>query len=365
MTGDSRRRALAGGGATGVVHGRWEHGSDFHLTLPRGDADAFPWGRGPVTLWGSGRDALRAVIRRGRQHRGWRRLHCPSFYCQDVVRALAREIDVVLYAESPLEPAPALPRPAAHEVLLVVNVYGLRPRPELPGGAVIEDHTHDPWSDWACSSQAEYAVVSLRKTLPLPDGGALWSPRSAPLPEERAMTSAHAQACLDRLSAMALKTRYLEGRRVAKAAFRALAVAGERAVGAGDAPSGVSGYTRAALPALPTARWRRARSGNRAALRAALGDLPGVSVLDTPFAVTLVFHGTGADERRDRARAALADARVYAAVLWPLESAAVGGIPAEHADLARRLLTLQCDFRYTRRDMMVVAERVRRICAAS
>jgi len=344
---------------------RWEHGSDFHWPVEDGDG-RFPWGAGTVTLWGSGRDALRALIAQGRERLGWRRLYCPSFYCQDVVAALAREIALVVYAESPLRPARVLPRTTADEVLLVVNVYGRRPRPELPGdGVVIEDHTHDPWSDWAFSSRADYAVVSLRKTLPVPDGGALWSPRSLELPEERAPTAEHAQACLDRLSAMVLKAHYLQGHGVSKDAFRSLAVAGERAIATGRETSGVSPLTRARLAALPTTSWREARARNRAVLCTALGDVRGVTVLDAPFAVTLIFDGDGASERRNRARAALADARVYATVLWPLEAPVVAGIPAEHVDLARRVLTLHCDFRYTADDMLRVAERVRRLCTGS
>lgn len=347
------------------VEDRWEHGSDFHLTLESGEA-WWPWGRTAVTLWGSGRDALRAVIAHGRQRGGWRRLYCPSFYCQDVLLALAREIELVVYRDAPLRPAAILPRTAADEALLVVNVYGMRPRPEPAGdGVVIEDHTHDPWSEWACFSRAHYAVASLRKTLPVPDGGALWSPRSLELPEERCPTAAHARACLDRLSAMVLKAHYLRGHEVGKDAFRALAVAGERGLGSGGEISGVSAFTRARLPTLATTRCHAARARNRAVLCEALGRVRGAAVLDTPFAVTLVFDGPGAAARRDRVRAALADTRVYAAVLWPLEPAAVAGIPAAHAELARRVLTLHCDFRYAPGDMLMVAERVRRVCGRS
>ena len=353
---------LTNGDTGAPLDDRWEHGSDFHLTLEGGEG-CYPWGHNAVTLWGSGRDALRALIVHGREQRRWRRLYCPSFYCQDVVLALAREIELVVYAESPLQPATDLPHPGVDELLLVVNVYGMRPRPELVGdGVVIEDHTHDPWSDWAFASQAHYAVVSLRKTLPVPDGGALWSPRSLKLPAERVPTAEHAGACLDRLSAMVLKAHYLGGHGISKDAFRAIAVAGERTMATGREASGVSAFTRARLPGLPTKRWSELRARNRAVLCAALAELRGASVLDTPFAVTLIFDGHGAAERRDRARAALAEARVYAPVIWPLGAGAIAGIPEAHVDLARRVLTLHCDFRYTTDDMLKLAERVRRVC---
>jgi hypothetical protein len=40
---------------------------------------------------------------------------------------------------------------------------------------LVEDHSHDPFSPWAVGSSADYAFCSLRKTLPVPDGGLLWS----------------------------------------------------------------------------------------------------------------------------------------------------------------------------------------------
>ena len=44
---------------------------------------------------------------------------------------------------------------------------------EHPSIVLIEDHIHDPLSDWSQSSNADYAVASLRKTLPVPIGAML------------------------------------------------------------------------------------------------------------------------------------------------------------------------------------------------
>jgi hypothetical protein len=54
-------------------------------------------------------------------------------------------------------------------------------------------------------------------------------------------------------------------------------------------------------------------------------------------------------------RAFLAD-DVYPAILWPLDEPAVDGIPAEHVDLARRILSIHCDQRHGTADMIRVAE---------
>jgi hypothetical protein len=334
---------------------RWEHGSDFHWCSERGTLDA-PWTVRPHTLWGSGRDALRALLGWGRERHGWRRVLVPTFFCPDVVEALSRELAVEVYPDSPLDPSPRSIDASERDVVLVVNPYGMRASTRIETrGLLVEDHTHDPLSAWAVESEAEYAIASLRKTLPLPDGGVLWSPRGRALPPERAATRTHLRAALDRLAGMVLKRRYLDGEDVAKAAFRAAATRGQRRIGAGEI-SGITPLSRAVLPTLPGQAWRRTRGKRLAAFRDALGQVTGARLLDAPFAATLLFD---TPEGRERVRRALLQARIYPAVLWSLEERAVTGLPARHVDLSRRVLSLHCDFRYTDDDMRRVAATVR------
>ena len=340
---------------------RWEHGSDLHLSRETGGLEA-PWTAGGATLWGSGRDALRALQRFGRKEEGWRRVLVPNFFCGEVVSALARELPVAFYGDAPDGPLPARVDAERGDVLLVVNTFGGRdPSRVQTGAVVVEDHTHDPLSPWAFGTRADYAVASLRKTLPLPDGGVLWSPTGAPLPPEAVPTLAHRRAAGDRLLAMALKRAYLAGGSVEKGAFRARAVAGERAIGRGEI-SGITAASRARLPTLPGARWRERRARNLGAFRAALGPLPGVRLLDAPFAATLLFDDP---ILRERVRSALLAASVYPAVLWPLEAGEGAALPRDHVHLSRRLLSLHCDYRYDVDDMERVARMVRAASAAA
>lgn len=336
---------------------RWEHGSFFHLSLQTGALEA-PWSRGPSTLWGSGRDALRALLAWGRERLGFERILVPSFFCPEVTSALSRELPVAIYPDGPEEEPLARVDTSDRDVLLVVNTYGMRARPRLDTRAVVlEDHSHDPLSAWAFESVADYAVASLRKTLPLPDGGVLWSPKRRALPTERRWTAVHARAVANRLAAMAWKRQYLEGLPLDKETFRARALAGEASIGRGEI-SGITPLSRERLPALPARAWRERRARNLAAFRSALGELPGVRVLDAPFAATLVFDSAG---RRERVRTALVAARVYPAVLWPLEGDLHPQVPPRHRELSRRVLSLHCDFRYGEEDMERVAEAVRRV----
>src|SRR4051794_34841581 len=219
---------------------RVEYGSDLHwVASPEGTSPGgprpFPW---PVDspLFGSGRDALRVLVDWGMRERGWRRIWLPSYYCQEVPAALrsldSPELRVCAYADSLDRPQPALEGLPIepHDIVVVANQLGLRRQPNLPVSAenveFIEDHSHDLAATWAMHSRAHYAFASLRKTLPLPDGGVAWSPRGLPLPPEPELTDGHASAALARLSGMILKGQYLAGAAVPKATYLAEARCG-------------------------------------------------------------------------------------------------------------------------------------------
>jgi hypothetical protein len=343
-----------------AMRARWEHGSDFAMTQEAGTL-ASAWCERPHGLWGSGRDAMRALLQWGRRERGWTRVQMPSFYCQDVVVALARELPVALYPDSPDEPAPRHVATQPGDVVVAVNLLGTRTAATIECDApIIEDHSHDPFAPWADQSTAEWAVASLRKTLPLPDGGVVWSPKGEPLPVVGAPTDAHLCAAFDRLAGMVLKGHYLAGHDVAKDSFRARLVAGERSI-ADAAISGISPFSRDRLPTLPARQWRERRLQNLAVFSAALGRARGVRLLPSTFAATLVFDR---EQVATRVRAALVEQRVYPATLWSLHDAQVAGIPDAHRDLSRRVLTLHCDFRYGPDDMQRVAAIVEQALSA-
>jgi hypothetical protein len=299
---------------------------------------------------------MRALLSWGRERNGWKRLLAPTFFCQDVLGALARELPIVLYEDAPHRALPARVDAHRSDVLLVTNIYGMRTQPRIQTDAVLlEDHSHDPLSTWAWASHADYAVASLRKTLPLPDGGVLWSPQGRELPLEREVTDAHLRAAYDRLGAMALKRLYLAGFDVNKRDFRARFAASERFVGVGEV-SGISPFSRARLMSLPAQRWREARLSNLEAFSRAFGEEPRAHLLAAPFGAILLIDSYSL---RERVRKTLIAERIYPAVLWSLETPVTKGIPPDQVALSRRLLHVHCDFRYSREDTAHVASRAR------
>lgn len=339
---------------------RWEHGSDqhwVHATSPV--AASYPWADRGV-LFGTGRHALNGVL----EVTGARRLWIPSFYCPDVIAAIPnKQLVIEVYRESPLDlvdDLSGLPVESG-DIVLVQNLFGLRlGPPKLPAGAVVlEDHTHDPTSPWATSSRADYCFSSLRKLLPVADGGVAWSPVGRALPSEPLLDPAHANAALDRLTGILLKAAYLVGGAIDKAVYRAHLVAGERALAHG-AQTTLLPLTRGCLSGFPIASWRAARNANVRAFADALGRPEGAFLLAPPrgavaFTATLCF---ATPELRERVRQALIAAQIYPAVLWPLETASYV-VPRDEVALSRRLFSLHCDHRYTAADLERVATEVK------
>ena len=343
---------------------RWEHGSEFHwfaAARSKVKPAGHPW-LGRALLFGSGRDGLRSLIRHGAEVLGWKRILVPSFLCQEVVAALISEsLRVEAYQDDPQEQIHA-PHPGRGDALLVVNTFGVRPRwrrPRACAGAVIEDHTHDPWSHWAQTSDADYCVASLRKTLPVPDGGVVWSPREEPMPAVPELTAAHHAAASRKLEAMLLKALFLEGGCVKKEAFRSLALSGEGGI-ANPEVSTIHPVSAAVVDSMQPAPWRARRIKNFRTLTRCLDDRPEFTILhprgrgSCAFSAVLVCAESSI---RNRLLCGLIERRIYPAVLWPLEERRLD-LPLQSVELSRRVLSIHCDGRYDEADMVRVASAI-------
>jgi len=348
-----------------VIPERWESGSEYHwLGLPAPvPAEEAPWASGLLVF--SGRDALRLLLRHGFEDRGWRRLWVPEYYCQHVAAALVRPgLELRPYPDHPGRPTPDLPDGRPGDAILVMNYFGLREavHPSRRDGVdIVEDHSHDPWSPWARTSTADFGIASLRKTLPLSDGGVLWSPRLHALPPEPRLTAQRKRAAATKLAAMILKAMYLDGHQIDKAEVRALALQGERdlAVPGISAMSDVAGVV---LRSFPIESWRRTRAANHALLSSLLANVGWARVLQpassagVPFSLAVVADSA---ERRERLRLRLIEASIFPAVLWPLEKTVLP-VGQEAREMSRRVLSIHCDGRYGAGDMQRIGDNVAR-----
>jgi hypothetical protein len=354
----------------------WEHGSDFPLlSLPQHPTHD-PMLVGPHRLvYASGRTALHALLRHARTALNRSRVWIPDYFCQDVVPALrASGVEVVAYPTTPFDREVRLGKGQREgDIVLVVDFFGRTGRAPLVADRkssvmIIEDHTHDPGATWARSSSADWCVASLRKTLPVPDGGLLWSPAGHALPPAPDVSGAHLDAAASKLAAMALKRLYLAGDPVEKPAFRELYARGEQVITHVADAGAASAWTMAMLPWIPLERWRAVRRANHKRLGELLADVPGIEVAApddpasaAPAACILVCPDAAL---RERLRTELVRECIYPAVLWSLEEPAISGVSAAAREISRRVLALHCDMRYTDDDLERVAAVVRSIVAA-
>jgi hypothetical protein len=343
-----------------------EIGSEFHwdpaaLLTPVPGGGPRPLLPAGHALFATGCGALRAVLRlpapRGR-------LHVPSFFCMGVAEALSADVPISWYRHLPDGAGPRLEtlRAVDGDVVLAQNLFGRDHREPWdawmrahPGVTVVEDHSHDPFSGWARTSTAPYAMASLRKTLPLPDGGLLWSPRGLHLPRPSGAESPGAHL---KLAAMVLKQAWLDGRAVPKEDFRALQQRGEQALLGSAGPA--SALTTTMLPLLDLAGLRAASTRNAHALIGTLVGrtqawrvLTGGPADAAPFRVQLLCASATV---RDELLAHLAGHGIYAPVHWRQDRGGVWSGDETAADLAVRILTVPVDHRCGPDDVRRVAE---------
>ena len=339
-----------------------EFGSDFNLIpiVPPTDGagkkifDFYPC----ANLYSDGRQALIHLY----QSQGWTRLWMPEYFCYDVVASLKKSsMNLSFYADYPGSSEDGQTLEAIQkngyfkptDAILRVNYFGIRSyrSPEkLPIAAVVEDHTHDLIGGWAMNSQADWCIASLRKTLPIPEGGILWSPVGLKLPETPAKSEENERIAAIRWEAMKLKARYLAGEDVEKAAFRAGFVDTEPYFDTAPICTLDEG-SKEYLRSFDIQDWYIKKRNNWELLCDIKKE--GVQVLGFendscyPLSLVLLFD---APAERERVRKALIEHQIYPAVLWNVPDLTEEDI----FRFSRRMLSIHCDARYTREDIVTM-----------
>jgi hypothetical protein len=327
----------------------WEQGSFFPMiTGTRGEAGpGFDRGR----FFGSGRQALIALVLLGKRKLGWERLLLPTYYCPEVVEDLSAVIRVQRYPANPFTHSIEV-QTAPNDVTLVMSYFGEEP-PALNVGTCIVDATHDPIAPWLQNYPAAYVVASLRKTLPLPDGGVVWSPTEQILPPSGAVDGRHLARTSQVAAAMSMKANYLAGERVDKDDYLSLFRDAEKGL-CGTRPTKMSSLSHTKMRTFPVHEWRTRRLENIAYAHRSLAELEWLAIIPSTFGVVLRCRS---HSLRESLRKGLLDHKVYPAVLWTLDRPAT-----PHADLgfSREMLFLHADFRWTIEDMRTVVDLVLR-----
>ena len=332
-----------------------EFGSDFHYidTYNSGRAHLTDVFRGAALL-ADGRQCIAALIR----HYGWSRLWMPDYFCYEVIETIKEQtgIEVKLYEDNPLKEGKVDQLPfEKDDVLLRMNYFGIR---ELRSNKnipipVIEDHSHDPFGHWALYSDADWCISSIRKSLPLSEGGMMWSPKGHKLPEIPQSTDENEKIAAIRWEAMEMKSDYLAGKDVSKEEFRKKYTETEEWFDAAE-PTLIDERTKQFISKqFDLNLWLGSKRKNWALL-SSLVNKEHCEVLTaehescTMFSLVLLLESK---ERRDALRKDLIDKCVYPAILWKVPESA----SEESKRFSERMLSIHCDGRYNVEDIKQLA----------
>lgn len=332
-----------------------EYGSDFHFvpiykSHGKTVRDFFP----DAVYYACGRHAILDLY----EQNAWNRLWVPEYFCYEVLSSMGQfGVNWCCYPDYPLadESETILSLPFEEgDALLRVNYFGLRSKRSNQGipVPVVEDHTHDLIGGWAQNSDADWCVASLRKTLPLAEGGILWSPKSKKLQKTPRMTSENDDLAELRWNAMRKKTLYLEGKIDDKNEFRPVFLSTEKGFGVmGVSLMNVETFDY--LSRFDIEQWYGMKKQNRNILNESLSTI--ATVLEpedsncNPFSFTLLFD---TEDVRNVFRKYLIDSCVYPAILWNVPD----DTTPEIMDFSKRMLSVHCDARYNREDIMQLCE---------
>lgn len=339
-----------------------EFGSDFHTiscfynTEINETACVYP----SATYLADGRQCLILAIRQER----WRRLWVPEYFCYEVLDTLVKYtgVELAFYIDYPSLDSHVLLKQLPFrkgDALLKMNYFGLcdsslKESIPIP---IIEDHSHDLLSRSALYSNADWCIASLRKTLPLAEGGILWSPRGKTISEEFKLSFANEKLATNRWEAMDMKAKYLSDFKgdlaniKLKEAFRQLFEETELALSDLEI-SALDKRSTDTLSQFDINAWYGQKRKNWSHLTKSLDDklnyLRPMNESCTPFSLILK---TQSKLMREKLRIGLIQNAVYPAVLWNVPETC----SKEVRFMSDCLLSVHCDGRYSESDMEELA----------
>ncbi len=332
-----------------------EFGSDYHFmgTYDSDRAHLTDVYRDAILL-ADGRQCIVVLLRQY----GWKRIWMPDYFCYEVIDTIKIQTraGVVFYEDNPLHEGQVENLPFKEgDVLLRMNYFGMRDKRSNKGikCPVIEDHTHDLLGHWALYSDADWCIASLRKSMPIPEGGMLWSPKGHKLQYELEQTEDNEGIASTRWMGMEMKNRYLKGEDVSKEEFRKCYTETEEFFDKAE-PAVIDDRSREMVSnKLDINLWQGAKRKNWMLLKSFVNqDSCTVMIPEddscTAFSLTLLMKSKA---QRDILRKHLIEVYVYPAILWAVPDSA----SENSKDFSERMLSIHCDGRYTEDDVRQLA----------
>lgn len=301
-----------------------------------------------------GRQCLASLI----THFGWKRIWIPEFYSKSAIDYVANTgVEILYYIDYPsnyeIPTIASLPYQKG-DVLLRVNYYGLRgyrSEADIPV-PVIEDHTHDLFGQWASNSNADWCIGSLRKTYPIAQGAALWSPKGYEWNTTIVRDDANEAYSAEIWQAMDMKRDYLEGKVVDKSVFQK--IFDETNDIMNQIPvCHIDKRSEDFIRNFDFYNWNIRKQQNWAQLRRKLSSHFEILEPEKIYCLPFSFLFLAPDKKeRDFMESALKRMSIIPDTHWPLYEEAHNRV----VDISERLIAIHCDGRYTADEMVELAE---------
>lgn len=336
-----------------------EFGSDFHfqkdyLSKSTHLDDIYP----NAYFLANGRMCICTLIKQYE----WKRIWIPEYFCYEVIESIRKTgIDICFYSDYPgnndkiiIENIPF----EKNDVLLRMNYFGMRKfrsEKKIPV-AVIEDHTHDLLGQWALHSDADWCIASLRKTLPIPEGGMLWSPKGYSCNYFIKKDNDNEVMASERWKAMELKADYLMNKDINKESFRQIYLKTEDIIDQMDVICTIDTRSMEFLQQFDILEWYKTKKRNLNQLneKIHLDIFQSEDTSNNLFSFICLMKNK---EERDAVRKRLIENQVYTAALWSLPD----NTSTKAKNISERMISIHCDGRYSLDNILELVNRINQV----
>jgi len=327
-----------------------EFGSDFHFyQCNNGIREVSLINSTTDSLFFSGRVALYNILDYGIRNYGWKRVGFPSYYCHEVVVFCETlPIEIFYYPYNPFQPSSFEWVDDEQHVFINVDFFGLglMSTDFIQKSVVVEDLSNNLLK--LVESKANYCFASLRKQLPVPVGGISkdFLLKYSPINDGNQFPE---DVASEKIAAMFLKAKYLDGEFKAKQVYRNLYIKSEKSFSSCHTNSYIPTSAKNILLNLSHKELINKTHKNIKLAKDLLKNYPIFKLLtskkNTEMGLMLIFENK---EIRDSLKTHLLKKNIYPSILWPNQKTETDKYFED------RFLFVHVDFRYTSNDIQYI-----------
>lgn len=304
----------------------------------------------------SGRDALKAIAREYLP----RMAYLPALSCDSMVFPFEMYGHTVKYYRInndytidvdsiPKEEEPAFLLYMEYFGLPAINDHELESLRSKGNIIFIEDRTHNLIHKRSSGFQPEYIIASLRKWIPVPDGGLLWGKINKSLETDVSFANKH-------LKAQCMRHQYFQcGDETIKTEYRKI-FSEVSDIMEKDEPSAMSAYSYELATKTNWEKVRSIRKENAGTLISILQASPHISFIQQKAGYSDLYVAFTI-KNRDAVQRQLSKNGIFNTIIWPLSEEQKNSCSvAKYTE--ENMLAAPCDQRYTADDMKYISNEI-------